>query len=81
VENGNQPFFCGWKWTVEENGILFLEENGTALIYSLCKENLWITNTSGARGGGLVTCMGTIINVICVKKIGKEKKVVANSKT
>ena len=29
-ENGNQPFFCGGKWSVEENGISFLEENGTA---------------------------------------------------
>jgi len=36
---------------------------------------------SGERGRGLVTSMGTIINVISVKKIGKEKKVVANSKT
>jgi len=31
-------------------------------------------------GGGVVT-RGTIINVISVSKIGKEKKVSANSKT
>jgi len=29
-KNGNQLSFCGEKWTVEENGISFLEENGTA---------------------------------------------------
>jgi len=48
-ENGNQPFLCSGKWILEENGISFLEENGTApsiVIYEFRRKETTAKNST-----------------------------------